>query len=119
MAEYIEGLIIIILDSFEEFFNNLLKPTNKYIQDCLLVSLVFFIISIVTYGFNIFAFISPIESSITSFMFIVVWLVDSSNRAKVKDQVSSIKQIGLSKFKSEEEDSISDDIVEGEIEDEE
>lgn len=118
MMEYIEGLITIVLDSFEDFFNNLLKPTNKYLQDCFLVSLVFLVVSVVAYLFKMFAFISPLEAGITSLMFLIIWLVDGSNRAKVRSRVSNVKQIGLSRFKSEE-DSIDIDETEGEINNEE
>ena len=112
--QYVEGLITLILDSFEEFFNDLLKPTNKYLQECFLVSLVFLAVSVITYGFNLFAFISPLEASINSVMFLIVWLVDGSNRSKVKEQIGKVKEIGMNKLYSSENDKVE---LEGELKD--
>ena len=47
-------------------------------------------------------------------MFLIVWLVDGSNRSKVKEQIGKVKEIGMNKLYSSENDKVE---LEGELKD--
>lgn len=92
MMEYIDMVVTYVYDALESFFNDLKKPTNKYIKESLIVSLIFLGFSMLTFFTKVPSFVSPIEAGATTFILGVVYFIDSSNRSKAKMKVLELKR---------------------------
>lgn len=89
--EILEKILEYFLDAIECFWDGLKQPTAKYTLGAFLVSLVFLAYSIIApnLGFDK-NFVEWQEAAICSSLLLIVTLIDSSNRAAMKNRANMV-----------------------------
>lgn len=86
---YLELLITGIMDTLEELFDSISKPTSKHTIYAFVISLGFLIISIVCTITGKFAYLSIPEAITCSVLLAIVALVDGTTRASTLNGIKS------------------------------
>ena len=98
----LEQTIIELLDTIEEFFTYVSAPTASYIVEAFVVSLGFFVFSVIEYVFDLPAFILPQEALICSVLLAIVAVVDTTTRQSLKKNVRELQQTSMQKLSAAE-----------------
>lgn len=119
MEEVVKMIIDAIMDALAEFFDALTVPTRRYTLDALIVAVIFLGVSILTWLFDIFTFVSWQEALVCTLLLCVIVLIDSSARSAIKSSLSKIKDATSKIVYTGEEDEDEEDFDEDEDDEDE
>lgn len=93
MGDFFKYLVEAIMDAIEEFFSALNAPSTTFTFYAFIVSLGFIAWSLVAEFFMLPSFVGWQEAVTNSILLLVIVMIDTSARNKVKSSMSKIKDI--------------------------
>lgn len=100
MSDFLETLADAVMDTLEDFFSSFTVPTGKNLVWSLVILVGFFIMSIVTWLFDIPCFVSIKESLTAVIIMGLICLIDQGNRIAIKSITDKLKN-KVKKYKEE------------------